>query len=252
MKNKISAVIITKNEEYNIRYCLESIKDFDEIVIVDDYSTDRTVEIAGEYTDKIFFNKFVSFSQQRNYAYSKAQNEWLFYIDADERMTPELLEEIESIDIENSQYDGYYIPHKMIFLNRWLKHGGWYPARVMRLFKKSKAKCVGLVHEVTLINGRTFCLKEPFIHYSERDIAHRVEKTNKYTSITAAKKYQNGETTNWGRILIKPLMTFIRRYLRLGGYKDGIPGLIRSMLLGVTTFFEEAKLWELHNVKSVK
>ena len=168
-KNKISVIIITANEEENIRECLESVKWADEVIIVDSESSDRTTDIAGEFTDKIFIREWAGFASQKSFALEKTSNEWVLSIDADERVTPELSNEILSMDLSKS--DGYFIKRDNYFLGKLIVGCGWGNDYQLRLMRKSKSGLTdNLVHEGFVVSGKREKLNSSIIHYTYNSI----------------------------------------------------------------------------------
>jgi glycosyltransferase involved in cell wall biosynthesis len=182
---KISAVIVTFNEEKNIKRCLESIKFCSEIIIIDSGSTDNTIKIARCYGAKIFFREFVNFSDIKNFGIQKAKNDWILSIAADEELSPELQTKIHSATEGN--YDGYFIRRINYFLGKHIRYSGWGNDYQLRFFKKNKGKFYGNVHEAVEVKGKTGYIKEPILNYSYIDSKSYFEKMNRYTSIQAEK-----------------------------------------------------------------
>lgn len=254
MKPKLSVIIITKNEEENIEECLKHIAPLaEEIIIVDSYSTDKTVEIAKKFTNKIFQGRFNNYKEKREFALSKASSDWILFLDADERITPLLGKEIQEA-IKSQLFDGYLIPFKDIFLGKWLKHGGW-SGYLPRLAKRSKASIQNEVHERLVINGRVGKLSNRIIHYSDPSLHYRVFKTNNYTTLQAV-EYEKNHNENQFQIILKiiflPFIQLIKTYFFQCGFLDGMPGLIRAIMLSYTTFLLHAKRWELRFAKPMK
>jgi len=245
--SRLSVIIITYNEEENIKHCLESVKWSDEIVIIDSFSNDKTVEIAREYTSQVFQNKWTNFSQQKNLALGKASSEWVLNIDADERVTPELKEEI--LTILNSQFqsfDGYYIPLRNHYLGRWIRHCGWYPDYHLRLFRRGKGRFnERMVHESVIVEGRKGHLKSCLNHYSYKDLSDHLSKIDKFTSLAAEEMFTNGKRARVFDLLLRPLVKFVKMYLIKRGYLDGIYGFIVSIIGSFYVFTKYLKLWEL-------
>ena len=249
--NRLSVIIITYNEEENIKRCLESVKWSDEIVIVDSFSNDKTVEIAREYTSKVFQKKWTNFSQQKNLALGKASSEWVLNIDADERVTPELKKEI--LAILNSQFqsfDGYYIPRRNHYLGKWIRHCGWYPDYKLRLFRKGKGRFnERIVHESVVVEGRKGYLKSCLKHYSYKNLSDHLTRIDKFTSLAAQEMFTDGKRARVFDLLFRPLAKFVKMYLIKKGYLDGIYGLIVSIIGSFYVFMKYLKLWELSRGK---
>jgi len=242
----LSVAIITYNEEANIKECLESVKWADEIVVVDSFSTDKTLEICREYTDRVFEKEWSGFSEQKNYAIEHTKNSWILAIDADERVSEGLREEIGEILKSGPSCDGYFIPRKSYFLGRWIRYGGWYPDYSIRLFRKDKGRFERReVHESVRIDGRTGRLKNPLEHYTYRNLSGYIERMNRYSTLAAREMRKGGRRACLGDIIFRPFFTFIRMYIFQQGFRDGRYGFILSILYSYYTFTKYAKLWEM-------
>lgn len=245
---KISAIIITKNEEENIRECLESISFVDEIILVDSESTDNTTSIAKQFTDKIFVKKWTGFVQQKKYAVSLTTNNWILSIDADERVTKELKDEITNLD--SGIINGFYIQRENYFLNKKINSCGWEKDFQLRLFRKDKVSLTPrLVHEGFLVDGKTARLKNKLIHYSYRNLFQAFEKINHYSSLQAIEKKEI-KNVNSLTIISHSISAFLKFYFTLKGYKDGIYGLLISLINSITTMMTYAKIWEIQKIKT--
>jgi len=245
--SKLSVTIITYNEEENIKHCLESVKWSDEIVIVDSFSSDKTVEIAREFTPKVFQNKWTNFSEQKNLALEKASNEWVLSVDADERATAKLKEEILTIlNSEFQSFNGYYIPRRNHYLGRWIRHCGWYPDYKLRLFRKEKGRFnERTVHESVVLEGRKGYLKSYLNHYSYKNLSDHLGRIDKFSTLSAEQMFRDGKRARFFDLLFLPLTRFIKMYLIKRGYLDGIYGLIVSVMGSFYVFTKYLKLWEL-------
>lgn len=250
---KISVCIICFNEERNIRQCLESVKwvkdNGGEIVVVDSFSTDKTLEIARQYTDKIFQNKWPGFVNQKNYAVSLAQNEWILSIDADEvisnKLRDEIIAEWDKGSYENT--DAYWMKRHTFYLGRWINHGGWYPDCKIRLFRKNKAKWGGLgLHERIIMKqgSTTRKLNNDIAHYTYKNLSHQIRTIDKFSDISSETLVNEGETFCLHSLLFRPPVKFIETYLIKLGFLDGLPGLIISVASAFYIFVKYAKMWE--------
>jgi glycosyltransferase involved in cell wall biosynthesis len=243
----ISCIIITCNESKNIRRCLESVKWADEIVVVDSNSTDDTKKIASEFTDKIFNLDWGGFGAAKEFAKNQARGEWILSVDADEVVKQELKEEILKVINSADPQDGYFIPRRSNFLGRWMKHGGWYPDLVLRLFKKQKGQFTSrLVHEKVIVDGRTGNLKNDLWHYTDPDLDRYLVKMNRYTSIDALQRLKEDKTSSPIDLLIRPVATFTKMYFFKMGFLDGMAGLILAVSSAFHVFVKYAKLWHLN------
>lgn len=244
----LSVIIICKDEEDQIKECLESVKWADEIIVVDAESNDKTVELAKLYTDNIFIKKWEGYSVQRNYALSLATNKWILSIDADERVTGELKEEILTVTHrENGNIKGYRIPRKSFFLNRWIKHCGWYPGYQMRLFQKEFVYIrKRLVHEGFEINGETGYLKNNILHYTVNSISDYASRVNSYSTLQALEKY-NFKKVRYNDLLLRPFLHFFKNYIMKSGFRDGPQGFMVAMFDMITNTLTYMKMWEMQN-----
>ena len=246
-KTPVSAVIITFNEEENLAECLESVKWADEIIVVDDESTDKTREIALKYTDKVFVRKMENEGRHRNWAYQQARNNWVLSIDADERTTEELKEEIIELLKNNPEFKAYAIPRRNYIGDHWLKYGGEYPAPQTRLFLKDEFKYEEAeVHPCAIMEGDTGFLKGDLIHYSHKDITDYLRSLNTHTSLEARKWFLTGRKMSFGKALWRALdRCFYRRLLRKKGYKDGIYGVTVAIFSGFYQLVSYVKYREM-------
>jgi len=245
-KVPLSVVVIAKNEEANIKDCLESVKWADEIIVVDDNSTDNTVEIAQKYTDIIFQKKMDIEGRHRNWAYGQARNSWVLSLDADERVTPELKEEIIEAISNPGEAKGFTIPRRNYIGDYWVKYGGWYPSPQLKLFKKEDFSWEEVeVHPRAYLQGPSRGLKADIIHYSYKDFGNFLDKMNKQTTLEAVKWVKDKRRMGLGRALRRAIDRFLRAFLRKKGYKDGIVGFILAIFGGLYQILSYAKYWEL-------
>lgn len=241
--NKISVIIITKNEEQNITDCLNTVKWADEIIIIDAESSDSTIELAKNFTDKVFIRKWNGYSDQKMYALSLAKNEWVLSLDADERITDELKNEILFSDL--SIADGYKISRANYFLGRLIRGCGWSHDYQIRLFRKSKTKVTErMVHEGFIVDGKISELKSSMLHYSYRNFHDAVNKINKYSTLEAQEKYQR-KKVNGFTILLNPFIAFVQFFIFRKGFIDGTYGLLVSIMHAMTKMMMHIKMWEL-------
>ena len=242
---KLGALVLTYNEAENISECLASLEWVDELVVVDSYSDDKTVELAKGYTNQVYQREFDDFASQRNFGLEELTTEWVLVVDADERVTTELKREIEEV-LETPQAEGYRIPRKNYFLGRWIKYCGWYPDYTLRLFKRKDNRYSGLVHEGLELSGKVKELDNPLLHYTYRNLEHYLAKINHYTTLDAQKKYQAGKKKGLLYILLRTVLEFIKKYFLKKGFLLGAQGLILSVLSSYYQFLKYAKLWEKH------
>lgn len=245
----ISICIICFNEEENIRRCLESSKWAEEIVVVDSMSQDRTVEIAREYTDKVYQREWPGYIDQKNFALSKAKNDWILSVDADEEISQSLQYEIKREIEKQDAKDGYRIPRRSFYQGRWIKHSGFYPDRQLRLFRRNKGYWVGKrVHERVHINGEVGLLKKDLLHYPYKGtISGQVQTVDKFSSLLAENRFQEGERYSLFLLLLRPPIKFIEVYFFRLGLLDGLAGFIIALTSAYAMFVRYVKLRELCN-----
>ncbi len=248
---QLSVVIITFNEEDNIRACLESVKWADEIVVVDSNSIDKTIEICREYTDKVYVEEWRGYGRQKNLAIERASHPWILNIDADERVTTELKIEMAGVlGKDRGEIDGYYMPRKNFFLGRWIRYCGWYPDYNLRLFRNGKGFFNEReVHESLKIEGKTAYLMHPIEHYTYRSISEYLQRMDRYSGLAAQEMFRAGRRAGFLDLLIRPELTFLKMYLLKMGFLEGYRGLILSCLYTAYTFSKYARLWEMGEVK---
>jgi glycosyltransferase involved in cell wall biosynthesis len=246
----ISVVIATKNEEHNIRQCLEHVQWADEIVIVDDVSTDKTVAISKEFTDKVFVRDSQgSFHANKNYGLEMATGEWLFSIDADEIVPGELADEVVAA-IGRTDKAGFYVPRKNYFLGTWITGCGWWPEKIIRIWKKGESTWPLEIHSPPVISGagKVGTLRQALIHHTYQNLFHYFDKFNRYTTRLAQEQFEKGINIKGSNMLlyfcIKPAAWFFRKYLLQKGFMNGFPGLFISLSSAMVIFTTYAKLWE--------
>jgi glycosyltransferase involved in cell wall biosynthesis len=247
---KLSIIIITRNEQENIKDCLESVKWADEIILVDSASTDKTIEIAKEYTDKIFITNPKGFCEpDREFAVTKTSNDWIFYIDADERVSLPLKKEIQNLlSSSENKLDAYFVSRKVFFLGKFIKGCGWYPGRTIRLFKKGKVYFAPVIFTDGKPLGSYGYLKEHILHYSYKNLGEYFTKLNRYSSLLADKEFNSGLRINKINFVflfvIKPIFWFIKKYFFLKGFIDGMSGFYISYFTAAGMIITYAKVWE--------
>lgn len=247
---KISATIITLNEEKNIADCIKSLSWVDEIIVVDSLSSDTTKEIALSMGAKVYDQKFLGHVKQKQLAVDYCENDWVISLDADERVTEELKESIERLFRETAPenlLNGYTVGRRSFHLGRWIMHGGWFPDRKIRLFNR-KAGCWAGVdpHDKIEVEGESGDLKGALDHYVFRDLSHNVRQNDFFSTVSADILYDEGKKPSFLKLLFKPLGKFIETYLIKRGFLDGLPGFIISIGAAYSMFLKYAKLWEHH------
>ena len=248
MRHPLSVCIITYNEERNIRTCLESVKWADEIVVVDSKSTDQTVKICSEYTDRIILRDFPGHIEQKNYALSQASNNWVFCIDADEELSPDLQSEIKTVlEAKDLREAGFYVSRKTEYLGEWVTYGRWYPDYKLRLFDKRYGSWGGEnPHDSVAVQGPTARLKGELLHRTYSDLSHHLQVINNFTSIAAHQKMNRRVRFPIFKAIFHPLAYFLDSYILKRGILHGTRGFILSAMGSYYVFLKYAKLWELY------
>jgi len=246
---KISAIVITFNEEHNIAAALESLSWADEIVIVDSESSDRTVEIASRFTDRLFVRPWPGYSAQKNFAADQAKFDWVFSLDADERVSPHLKNAILKVrDQPDPQAAGFETPRRTFYLGRWIKHSGWWPDKKVRLYDRRRARWEGdFVHESLEVNGPIGQLEGELLHYTVRDASEHHLRMDRYTTLAAQELYKRGTHKSIGSLLVSPAIIFLRSYVFKLGFLDGLPGLAIARFAAHYEFLKNLKLWEMRS-----
>jgi len=244
---KISAVLITRNEEANIEAALRSLEGVvSEIIVVDSCSTDLTVKIARRFTPRVFERKWTNYSEQKNYADSLASHPWILSLDADERLSPELREEIRVLGSTEPSCSGFSMPRRVYYLGRWIKHSGWYPDRKVRLFLNDRARWEGAyVHEELAVEGEIRRLEGDILHFTYRNIADHLARINDFSDLGAQKLYAQRKKCRLCHLLLVPPGRFIKSYILRRGFLDGFAGLVIAVLNGYGIFVRYAKLREI-------
>lgn len=243
---RLSAVIITYNEEQNLARCLESVKFADEIVVVDSHSTDRTCDIAQHYGAKVIFVEWQGFGAAKQAGVDASSGEWILSIDADEEVSDPLKEEIQRVIERHGRHVGYEMPRKTNFLGRWINYSNWYPDHVLRLFRRENGRFNdAVVHEKVVVNGPVGRLKNDLLHYSYPSLDVYFEKFNRYTTVGAVEAYKAGKRAGWPSVAIKPVAAFVKHYVTKQGFRDGLEGFLISVLSSAAVMVKYAKLRDI-------
>lgn len=242
---KITAIIPTLNEEIHIAEAIESVSFADEIIVIDSFSTDKTLEIAATYNVKIIKRVFDDFSSQKNYAIAQASHSWIYLLDADERVTPKLRKEILKAVKNPKDFVGFYVRRVFYFAGKKINYSGWQRDKVVRLFLKEHCKYQGLVHETIFTEGKLGFFKHKIDHFSYRNYDHYISKMNHYAAIRANELHQKGKKVNLFHILIKPPARFFIHFFIKLGFLDGFRGFILAKIYGYVVFTRYIKLWML-------
>ncbi len=246
----ISAIVLTKNEEEDIGKCLESVSWCDEILIIDDFSKDKTVEIAKKAGARIFNRELNSnFSSQRNFGLSRAKYDWVLFVDSDEVVGSDLKNEILKKINKNKTADGFYIKRKDFIFGNKIQHGEFGNIKLLRLAKKGKGEWMGNVHEKWEIRGEIDELKNPLFHYPHQSINEFLREINFYTDIRAKELFDEGTKSDFLSIILYTKIKFIQNYFIKFGFLDGTSGLVLALLMSFHSFLVRSKLWLLWQKK---
>lgn len=239
---KISATIITLNEQKNIVRAIESLRCCDEIVVVDCGSNDRTREAAEKLGARVLESQWRGFAGQKNYAASEAAHDWILSIDADEALSEALEAEIWQIKKSGPQFDGYTMPRLARYLGRWILHSGWYPDRKVRLYDRRKARWIGdFVHESVRVDGPVGHLKGNLLHYTCDTLSEHLRTMDRYTTLAAEEMVALGRKVRWQDLVLDPPWTFLRTYLFKAGFLDGWEGLTIAYMSAFYNFLKYSK-----------
>lgn len=246
---KLTVIIPCRNEEQMIRDCLESVKWADEIFVVDSGSTDRTLDIAREYTSRIVVHEYINSAAQKNWAIPQAAHEWIMVIDCDERATVELQTEIQALLAMEPACDGYEIYRKNTFFGKAVMHCGWERDKVLRLFRRDLGRYQDKhVHAEVIIKGTVGVLRGKLEHHSYRSFDQYLEKFGRYTTWSALDLKRQGKRATFWRIFSRPVFRFFKMYIMRQGFRDGIAGLVLCWLAAFSVFMKYAKLWVMQRV----
>jgi glycosyltransferase involved in cell wall biosynthesis len=249
MADSISIVIVTKDEEANIRRCLESVKWADEIVVVDCGSTDGTLEICKEYGCRVFKHEWEGYAQQKNFALGEATCDWVLSLDADEEVSPELAEEIRAA-VESGSADAYAMARKNLFLGKWMRHGAWYPDRQLRLFRRGAGRFrIVPLHEYVELSdpsARTGGLENALLHHTYPTVRDFLRRMDLYTDLEAEAAMREERLPKWPMLSLLAAfpLKFLETYIYKSGWRDGVHGFIAAMLLSTRVFVRHVKIWE--------
>jgi glycosyltransferase involved in cell wall biosynthesis len=239
---KISATIITFNEQSNLPRAIESLRCCDEIVVVDSGSTDRTTEIAANLGARVIESPWLGYARQKNFASEQAQNDWILSIDADEALSEALEAEIWQIKKAGPRFDAYTMPRLAQYLGRWILHSGWYPDRKVRLFDRRKARWRGeYVHESVYVDGSLGHLEANLLHFTCSSLSEHLKSMDRYTTLAAEQLIAEHRVVGWARMVLDPPWTFFKSYVLARGFLDGAEGLAISHMAALYNFLKYAK-----------
>jgi glycosyltransferase involved in cell wall biosynthesis len=246
VREPLSVLVPMKNEIQNAAACLESVRWADEVVVVDSGSTDGTLEAARASADRVLEHEYVNSAAQKNWALPKLTHRWALIVDADERVTPALRAEIESVLADPGRKDGYWIHRANHFLGKPIRSAGWQRDKVLRLFDRTKGAYEPLhVHaEVVIQGGNVGTLSQPLVHHTYRDLDQYFEKFHRYTQWSANDLRDRGIRASAARLLFRPPLRFLRMYLLEGGFREGRHGIVLCGLAAFSVFMKYARRWE--------
>jgi len=233
----LAGVILTHDEADNVVACIESLRWTDPIVVFDSFSEDNTRELAREAGAEVLTHRFENYSRQRNAALEQVDAEWVFFVDADERVTPELADEVRRA-ITDARYRGWWVPRHNYIFGKLTRHTGWYPDYQLRVLHRASARYdpAREVHEVAELDGEAGYLKNPLIHYNYDTVAEFIARQERYTDYDARIRFEAGERPRPRTYITQPLRHFWWRFVSLQGYRDGLHGLRLSLLMAYYTF----------------
>jgi len=241
----LSLVVVTLNEEANIERCLRSVPFASDVVVVDSFSTDRTAEIAQKLGASVIQEKWRGYGPQKAFAVSKAKNDWVLSLDADEALSPELQQEIQAKFASLNPKVGYEIPRKSYHLGRWIHHGGWYPDAQLRLFNRQHSQwSQDALHEKVQVKSKAR-LQSDMLHWVFEDLSDQVLTNDKYSSLGAGNLAKAGKEFSLLKLIFKPWTKFVECYFLKLGFLDGLPGFIIAVGAAYSIFLRHAKLWEM-------
>jgi glycosyltransferase involved in cell wall biosynthesis len=239
---KISATIITFNEERNLPRAIESLRCADEIVVMDSGSIDRTVEIAQKLGARVVESAWPGYANQKNRVAEAATHDWILSIDADESLSEALEGEIWQLKKNGATFDAYTMPRMAQYLGRWIRHSGWYPDRKTRLYDRRKARWVGeFVHESVKVDGRIGHFESNLLHFTCNSLAEHLKTMDRYTTLASEQLLANGEKVTWTRLALEPPRTFFQTYILKRGFLDGVEGLAIANMAAFYNFVKYAK-----------
>ncbi|MGH9535140.1 MAG: glycosyltransferase family 2 protein [Terriglobales bacterium] len=242
---KITARINTFNEADHIAAALESVAWADERLVLDSYSTDGTADIARQRGARVEQHEFRGYGEKHNHADSLCSHEWVLALDADERVTPQLREAVLALRTHGPKADAYRMARRTWYLDRWIRHSGWYPDYQTRLYRRAVTRWAGEPpHEAPKVQGRVTTLPGDLLHFTRRNLREHLEVMNHYTDMAATARAEAGRRPSWARLWLAPPWTFVRSYLLRQGFRDGRPGLILAYLAANYVLLKEAKLLE--------
>jgi glycosyltransferase involved in cell wall biosynthesis len=247
-RHPVTAIVLTRDVEDRIRRCLESVRWADEILVVDSESRDRTVEICREFTDRIFQRPYPGYARQQNFALDHATHDWVFLVDSEEEVPPELAKEVRATLDAGPGHEGYFLYRDNYFFGRRIRHAGWGTDRVMRLFRKSQGRFAEKnVHPAVEIEGTRGWLKQRIRHEPYPTLEEYMEKFGRYTLWGARDAFEKGRRAGVWEVFFHPVWRFFKMYLIRLGILEGPHGLVLSILAAMSVFVKYARLWEMQH-----
>ncbi|MEW6049455.1 MAG: glycosyltransferase family 2 protein [Candidatus Zixiibacteriota bacterium] len=247
---RLTVMIITRNEAYNLPRCLESVGWADEVLVVDSHSTDRTREIARDFKARVIEIDWTGFGPAKGIGVRQATGDWILSVDADEVVSDELAGQIRAILNQEETFHGYFVRRRTNFLGRWIYHCGWYPDPVLRLFLKEYGQFNdAVVHEKVQLRGIAGHLSGELLHYSFPTLEHYMVKSDRYTTLGAQEAFAAGRRTRWYDLVLKPPISFFKHYVSKRGFLDGTEGFMVAVLSATAVFVKYAKLRHLWLMK---
>src|SRR5580700_4394561 len=239
---KITATIITLNEERHIARAIESLRCCDEIVVLDSGSIDRTMELAEKLGARVLESPWRGYAGQKNWAAGQASHEWILSLDADEALSEALEGEIWNLKKNGPKFDAYTMPRMAQYLGRWILHSGWYPDRKVRLYDRGKATWVGdFVHESVAVRGRLGHLESNLLHFTCDSLSEHLRTMDRYTTLAAEQLVEQKKEIGWTQLALDPTWTFLKTYFVQAGFLDGVEGLTIAYMAALYTFLKYAK-----------
>lgn len=247
----VSVCVVAMDEEANIADCLRSADFADEWIVVDSHSSDRTREIAAECGARVIERDWPGHIEQKNFAIDQAAHDWVLCLDADERVTPQLRESILAALARDDRPDGFEFNRLTEYMGRWIRHGGWYPDRKLRLYRRSKGRWGGVnPHDHVRLEGRVERLRGDLLHYSYRSLSDHIATIDSFTTIAAREKRKAGRRASLADLTLRPGWRFLRMFAFRGGFLDGVPGFVVATMGAFYVFQKYAKLRELESRES--
>ena len=239
---KISATIITYNEERHLPRAIESLRCADEVLVVDSGSSDRTVELAEKLGARVIESQWLGYAKQKNFAAERASYDWILSLDADESLSEALEAEIWHLKKIGPDADAYTMPRMARYLGRWIRHSGWYPDRKVRLYHRAKACWEGdFVHESVKVVGSVGHLQGNLLHFTCESLTEHIKTMDRYTTLAAEQLVETGQPVSWARLICEPPWTFFQTYVLKAGFLDGVEGLAIANMAALYNFLKYAK-----------